>query len=95
VVDNCGGGIFSFLPQATALQKDQFETIFGTPHNVDLEMLAKSHGIHAITVTTLDQLTEAISCTGPYLVRVVTDREENVRVHERINQQVSASLRTQ
>lgn len=94
VVDNCGGGIFSFLPQATALQKDQFETIFGTPHNVDLEMLAKSHGIQAITVATLDQLTEAISLTGPYLVRVVTDRDENVRVHERINQQVSASLRT-
>ena len=67
--------------------------IFGTPHNVDFELLAKSHGIDSNTVTTLDQLTETISRKGPYLVRVLTDRDENVRVHERINQRVSASLR--
>ena len=93
LIDNRGGGIFSFLPQATSLNKDSFEMIFGTPHNVDFELLAKAHGIDSNTVTNLDQLTEAISRKGPYLVRVVTDRDENVRVHERINQRISASLR--
>ena len=32
VVDNDGGGIFSFLPQAAALPAGQFERYWGTPH---------------------------------------------------------------
>ena len=55
-------------------------------------MLAKSHRIESETVENLDQLTEAISQRGPYLIRVVTDRNENVRVHDRINQTVSLKL---
>jgi len=92
VLDNRGGGIFSFLPQASALSTDTFEKVFGTPHDVDIEMLAKSHRIESETVENLDQLTEAISQRGPYLIRVVTDRNENVRVHDRINQTVSLKL---
>ena len=92
VLDNRGGGIFSFLPQASALATDTFEKVFGTPHDVDIEMLAKSHRIESETVENLDQLTEAIVQRGPYLIRVVTDRNENVRVHDRINQTVSLKL---
>lgn len=92
VLDNRGGGIFSFLPQAGVLAPETFEKVFGTPHDVDIEMLAKSHRIVSETVETLDQLTEAIVQRGPYLIRVVTDRNENVRVHDRINQTVSLKL---
>ena len=40
VVDNDGGGIFSFLPQATELGAERFERLFGTPHGVDVAALA-------------------------------------------------------
>ena len=45
IVDNDGGGIFSFLPQATELGPEMFERLFGTPHGVDLVALAAVHGI--------------------------------------------------
>ena len=41
VVDNDGGGIFSFLPQAAALPKGQFERYWGTPHGADLAAIAR------------------------------------------------------
>ena len=94
LIDNCGGGIFSFLPQATAIDSAKFEKVFGTPHNADLVLIAKAHGLVATTVTSLDQLTDALLIRGPQLIRIATDRGENVRVHERINQMVSAALHT-
>ena len=92
VIDNGGGGIFSFLPQASELDQDKFEKIFGTPHKVDITMLAKAHQIPAETISNLDAFAEAVNQHGPFLIRVSTDRYENVQVHERINQMVSAAL---
>ena len=45
VVDNDGGGIFSFLPQATDLDTERFEQLFGTPHGTDIAALADAHGL--------------------------------------------------
>jgi len=45
VVDNRGGGIFSFLPQASTLAPEVFERLFGTPHDVDLDALVRAHGL--------------------------------------------------
>ena len=42
VIDNKGGGIFSFLPQATSAPAPLFERLFATPHDVDLVALAAS-----------------------------------------------------
>ena len=35
-----------------------------------------------------------MTIAGPQVIQISTDRGENVRVHERINQMVSAALRT-
>ena len=92
LIDNCGGGIFSFLPQATAMESTKFEKIFGTPHNTDLVLIAKAHGLQATTAASLDELTDELMIRGPRLICVATDRSENVRVHERINQMVSVAI---
>jgi 2-succinyl-5-enolpyruvyl-6-hydroxy-3-cyclohexene-1-carboxylate synthase len=93
VVDNNGGGIFSFLPQKTTLDEARFEMVFGTPHQVDIEALAKAHNISAQTIESLDDLAMAVAQRGLRLTRIVTNREENVKVHDRIHQNVVAALR--
>jgi 2-succinyl-5-enolpyruvyl-6-hydroxy-3-cyclohexene-1-carboxylate synthase len=93
VVDNNGGGIFSFLPQKTTLDETRFEMVFGTPHQVDIEALAKAHNISAQTIESLDDLAMAVAQRGLRLTRIVTNREENVKVHDRIHQNVAAALR--
>jgi 2-succinyl-5-enolpyruvyl-6-hydroxy-3-cyclohexene-1-carboxylate synthase len=92
VVDNDGGGIFSFLPQATDLPAEQFEALLATPHGTDIEGLARAHGITASTITDARGLAEQLRRTGPWLVRIPTNRAENVTVHDRLNAAVSAAL---
>ncbi|MFM9120099.1 MAG: 2-succinyl-5-enolpyruvyl-6-hydroxy-3-cyclohexene-1-carboxylic-acid synthase [Acidimicrobiaceae bacterium] len=93
VIDNDGGGIFSFLPQAQALEATKFEKIFGTPHGVNLKLLAHAHQIDTHEIANLSDFAEVLSQRGPWLARVVTNRQENVKVHERINQMVASNLR--
>jgi 2-succinyl-5-enolpyruvyl-6-hydroxy-3-cyclohexene-1-carboxylate synthase len=92
VIDNDGGGIFSFLPQASVLAADQFETLLGTPHGTDIEGLARAHQIPASTITDAHQLAEQLTQPGPWLVRIPTNRAGNVVVHDRLNAAVAAAL---
>ncbi len=96
VVDNDGGGIFSFLPQAEALDLPDFERLFGTPHGVDLIGLAAAHGISGRRLARADEVGDAVqrsvSLGGVHLLVVPTDRAENVAVHAEIDAAVSAAL---
>jgi 2-succinyl-5-enolpyruvyl-6-hydroxy-3-cyclohexene-1-carboxylate synthase len=93
VLDNDGGGIFSFLPQATQPGGDRFEQLFGTPHGTDVVALAQAHGLDAGTVTTPAALLARLDVPGPTVTRVRTDRAENVRIHAALNDAVAAALR--
>jgi 2-succinyl-5-enolpyruvyl-6-hydroxy-3-cyclohexene-1-carboxylate synthase len=42
VIDNDGGAIFDFLPQAVELEADRFRDLFTTPHGLDLDAVAAS-----------------------------------------------------
>lgn len=92
VIDNDGGGIFSFLPQAAALPPVEFERLFGTPHGTDVVALARAHGIVAGDVATGVELSEAVSRPGPWVVRVRTDRSANRAVHDTLHRAVAAAL---
>jgi 2-succinyl-5-enolpyruvyl-6-hydroxy-3-cyclohexene-1-carboxylate synthase len=96
VIDNDGGGIFSFLPQATTIEPGTFEHLFGTPHGVRPEDLAAAHGIASLTVEDPSAFAPAVQSTmssgGVWLVVVRTDRAENVKVHAALNDAVAAAL---
>ena len=92
VVDNDGGGIFSFLPQAAALAGDRFEQLFGTPHGTDTVAVARAHGLDADTVTTVGALRERLGRPGPTVTRIPTERAANVAVHAAINAAVADTL---
>lgn len=96
VVDNHGGGIFSFLPPAMELAPDRFELLFGTPHDVDLVALARLHGLNAAAVNEAaalrPALEDAAAAGGVSVVVAATDRVANVAVHDEIHAAVAAAL---
>jgi 2-succinyl-5-enolpyruvyl-6-hydroxy-3-cyclohexene-1-carboxylate synthase len=92
VVDNDGGGIFSFLPQASAVPEDRFEQLFGTPLGVDLVALATSYGLEARTVQAVDELVDQLVQPGPWVCCVPTERRHNVEVHAKLHAAVSDAL---
>ena len=92
VVDNDGGGIFSFLPQATTLPHDRFEQLFGTPLDVDTVALATAHGLEARSVERADELVEQLAVPGPWVATIPSDRARNVVVHDVLHAAVVAAL---
>ena len=94
VVDNGGGGIFSFLPQAEL--SEHFETLFGTPQPVDIAEVAAVHCIPVAEVDTADALGPAVRAAvdagGVRVVRVRTDRAANVTRHREVWAAVANSL---
>lgn len=87
VIDNHGGGIFSFLPQATSLRPEEFERLFATPSGHDLVEVARGLGLAAVRVRDRGALCAAIdeglAVSGvTVVVADVVTRDENVRHHD-------------
>ena len=92
VVDNDGGGIFSFLPQAGALAGERFEQLFGTPHGVDIAALAAAHSIPVDEAASPEDVTASVATPGTHLTLVRSDRTTNVAVHAALNAAVVAAI---
>ncbi len=91
-MDNDGGGIFSFLPQAAELPVERFEQLFGTPLTLDVVALATAYGLDARTVQAVDELVEQLAVPGPWVCCVPSDRGHNVAVHAALHAAVAAAL---
>jgi 2-succinyl-5-enolpyruvyl-6-hydroxy-3-cyclohexene-1-carboxylate synthase len=91
VIDNDGGGIFGFLPQATALEEDEFEALLGTPRGIDTGKAATLFGLPHRTLTSLTELSAALA-DGTGLIEVKTDRPRNLAIHRQLENDVRRSL---
>jgi 2-succinyl-5-enolpyruvyl-6-hydroxy-3-cyclohexene-1-carboxylate synthase len=82
VLNNDGGGIFSFLPIARHGEEVRFEEIFTTPHGVDLTGCAELFGVHYSRVSTVPAYREALeksaACDGVSIIEIPIDREDNL-----------------
>jgi 2-succinyl-6-hydroxy-2,4-cyclohexadiene-1-carboxylate synthase len=83
VLNNDGGGIFSFLPQAT--QANHFEELFGTPHGLTFGPVAELYGAEYHEALDSDGLRRAVTAsivgTGLHIVELRSDRARNVELH--------------
>lgn len=83
VLDNDGGGIFSFLPQAGAVP--DFERTFSTPHGVDFKAIAALHGCEHHLLEEPESLGgllgDAFARGGIHVIEARTDRDANVELH--------------
>jgi len=94
VLNNDGGAIFSFLP--IARHKTFFEPYFGTPHGVSFEHAAAMFDLEYENPRTVPEFVEtyraACAQDAPTLIEVRTDREENVALHRRLLEELSAEV---
>jgi 2-succinyl-5-enolpyruvyl-6-hydroxy-3-cyclohexene-1-carboxylate synthase len=96
LLNNDGGGIFSFLPQAE--HREHFETLFGTPHGLDFRPAVEMYGGRFERVDGWPAFRAALQSVGEGGLRVVevpTDRTRNVELHREIFAAVSVALEPQ
>jgi 2-succinyl-5-enolpyruvyl-6-hydroxy-3-cyclohexene-1-carboxylate synthase len=90
-IENRGGGIFEFLPQAEQVEREEFEALFAAPSGIEIERVAALHGIEHLLVDDLDQLAD-LARHNRVIAEVRVDRRENVATHRRIADAAAAAL---
>jgi 2-succinyl-5-enolpyruvyl-6-hydroxy-3-cyclohexene-1-carboxylate synthase len=97
LVNNDGGGIFSFLPQAAHPQ--HFEQLFGTPTGLDFRPIVQMYGGNFKRAESWPQFRQAINhgiiSGGLHIIEVKTERASNVQMHRQLWPTVEAALRAQ
>ena len=93
VMNNNGGGIFSFLPIRD--ETDVFETFFGTPHGLTLENAASMFGLSYSNPTDMGEFETMYSMAAKQgksiLIELFTDRIENHGFHQQLFQSIRES----
>jgi 2-succinyl-5-enolpyruvyl-6-hydroxy-3-cyclohexene-1-carboxylate synthase len=100
LVNNDGGGIFSFLPQGTASipgagLPERYEELFGTPPGIDVGPIVTAlGGEHEIVGDDglAAALERAIARAGVQVLELRTDRARNVALHREVAAAVAAAI---
>lgn len=93
LINNDGGGIFSFLPQR---ETPDFEKLFGTPLGLEFRHAARLYGAHYEKVETINQYEKALKksiYTDDFtIIEIQTDRKENFEWHHQRWEAVQARI---
>jgi 2-succinyl-5-enolpyruvyl-6-hydroxy-3-cyclohexene-1-carboxylate synthase len=94
LVNNDGGGIFSFLPQSG--YPEHFEQLFGTPTGLDFEPVVRMYGGEFRRIASWQEFRQAfqrgMERGGLHVIEVPTERASNVRMHRQLWQAVEKAL---
>lgn len=95
VINNDGGGIFSFLPQSAC--EDVFESCFATPHGLTFRATAELYGLtYRLTgdwTTFSDAVKTSLTQTGSTIVEITGNRKRNVELHRKMREKVLSRVR--
>ncbi len=99
LINNDGGGIFSFLPQSK--EEKHFEKLFGTPIGLQYSQVVKMYEGTFISVDTWEEFSKVVKKSfddkGLSVIEIQTNRLENVQMHRnlynRVSQEISSQLK--
>jgi 2-succinyl-5-enolpyruvyl-6-hydroxy-3-cyclohexene-1-carboxylate synthase len=100
LINNDGGGIFSFLPQAASDDPgvglpDAYEELFGTPHGIDFAPIVRALGAeHSVAGPSElgEALARSIGADGVQVIEIRTERTRNLELHREATASVAAAL---
>jgi 2-succinyl-5-enolpyruvyl-6-hydroxy-3-cyclohexene-1-carboxylate synthase len=96
LLNNDGGGIFSYLPIAGYADAVDFEAHFRTPHGIDFEPAARGFGARFTRVESAlhfrAALKESFHGVGTHVIELRVDRDHSIAHHREIQAAVAGAL---
>ena len=93
VMNNDGGGIFSYLPQST--ETEYFEHLFGTPTGLEFSHIAAMYNTQYVAVRSKKDFKEALAeekLKDIRIIEVFTNRQKNTETHRKLWSDISKEL---
>lgn len=93
VMNNDGGGIFSYLPQST--ETNYFEHLFGTPTGLEFSHIAAMYNAQYTAVHSKEHFKEALAeekLKDIRIIEVFTNRQVNTDTHRKLWMDISKEL---
>ncbi len=94
LINNDGGGIFSFLPQAA--YPEHFEQLFGTPTGLDFSLVVEMYGGRFQRVDSWELFHKAVNqglhTGGLHVIEIPAERTSNVKMHRQLWEVVNEAI---
>ena len=95
VLNNDGGGIFSFLPIARF--KNGFEKFFATPHGLDFASVAQMFDLNYANPASAQEFVQAYKIAAQSrsstIIEVTSDRKQGMAVVKRLQEKIRKAVR--